>query len=319
MLVWEVLLLGLYHWPASGDNPWGGFRNGSTYVNAIYREGFSIYPVQNEFGTTGTYGFDKPRILVLGDSFTTGLELMPDRGYVAQLGARHPETYFVNAGLLGASVPDYILYAPYLEHVKPTFVIIQINHDDLTTNPLQQWNRNLFLHENGSLTIATNPLYAVDQKPSPFLAPSYLIPQSTVIHVLSTRLDKFARNTKSLPAPVEGPLETYHIAKQVRLLKQVYGNKIAFLYVPNQPSLYQDQLYVDPTLTRREALRSYVESEGAGFIDLTDPFLQYYHDTKQFPFGFSNSIMGNGHWNKAGNTMAADAVEKYLQTHGELS
>jgi lysophospholipase L1-like esterase len=309
VIIMELALDAIYYRPPTIDTDHGNvFIENTTYRNLLLHEGFSIYPVQNEFGTYGKINRSKPVVLSIGDSFTTGLEMPPESNYVSLLNSRFSHLQFVNAGILGTAIPDQILYKPYYDTYKPVLFILQVNANDFTTNPYDASNR---YHFSDNFSIVPNNVPDATFKDSLHTA-LYTIRLGNVqtLHKLIERLPDRHVPTQEFGGP-------YRIAQQMKLLTSTYGDKLVLLYVPNTPRIAENGIYsIDTHEDWHQEIVSEAKRQNIPLIDLSDPFIAYYNKTKQLPFGFPNTSPGSGHWNSVGQQIAADAVAAYVEEAG---
>jgi hypothetical protein len=312
ILIWEAFLFAFHHVPPKQSNGlWDAFPENSTFTRFVLDEGYSYYPVRN--GMFGTFSVieDKPRILVLGDSYTQGLEMMPEDNYVSLLSERFPGINFINAGIPGTAVPEQIVFYDRYEELNPQYYFLQINSDDFTSNPYQSWNHYRFEY-NGSLHVVRKheKAYFTDNIRR-VQGLGWLFDHSQVLRIIIGRTAAFF---KPQPPAYDELREDYYVDEQMALLHNRYGDRIAIIYVPNIPRIDRNGLYiVDEQNAWREELRTAAQRNNIPIIDLTEPFIEYYNRTGQFPFGFSNTQPGTGHWNKAGNQIAAEQIALFIE------
>lgn len=94
----------------------------------------------------------KPRVLVLGDSFTFGW-LTPDGAtYVDKLQARYRNDQFVNAAAAGWGTADYVRYVEsYCAAIRPALILVFLNTDDIG----RAYKSGLYSFADGTLTSET--------------------------------------------------------------------------------------------------------------------------------------------------------------------
>lgn len=100
----------------------------------------------------------KPRVLVLGDSFTFGW-LTPDGAtYVDKLQAHFRNYQFINGAAAGWGTADYVRYVEtYCADIRPAIILVFLNTDDIG----RAYRSGLYSFTNGALqseTVGIDPL-----------------------------------------------------------------------------------------------------------------------------------------------------------------
>ncbi len=91
----------------------------------------------------------KPRVLVLGDSFTFGWLIADGATYVDMLQDKYRNYQFINAAAAGWGTADYTKYVEnYCTDIKPQIVLAFLNSDDIA----RTFRSGLYAFENGKLT-----------------------------------------------------------------------------------------------------------------------------------------------------------------------
>ena len=104
------------------------------------------------------------------------------------------------------------------------------------------------------------------------------------------------------------------LLQEVNGLQKTYG-RIVLLYNPRDYPTLKEGTAV---LTSKNAhlaqeFMALAKEQGIAVLDMRPIFLRYFHETGQFPTGFSNSFPGKGHWNNAGHKLVAQAVYDFLK------
>ncbi|WP_127089710.1 SGNH/GDSL hydrolase family protein [Aquabacter cavernae] len=90
----------------------------------------------------------KPRVLVLGDSFTFGWLTPTGSTYVDKLQAGFPNDQFINGAAAGWGTADYVRYVEsYCASIKPRLILVFLNTDDIG----RAYKSGLYSYQDGTL------------------------------------------------------------------------------------------------------------------------------------------------------------------------
>ena len=95
------------------------------------------------------------------------------------------------------------------------------------------------------------------------------------------------------------------------------GAKLVIFY---QPRTRIDDVGNFINITDQESLeifKSICFENGILFVDMTDPFTKLYDEERILAHGFSNTAIGEGHLNKAGHKVVAEALAKAIKGESE--
>jgi|GEM_PF-6452963 len=269
------------------------------------------------------------KIAVLGDSFVESLQLPQKYNFTSLLEKKWPEANFINGGH-GAFNPSHYPYV--LERILTKTDV------DLTI---------LFLHPgelNALVTNRTNIIRnddneIVDIKPKPktddglkkivdpFISrsafvfhffrqikPAFDNAKQTLTRFLSPQNQNESSNNE-LPVDVKtliGELGTERFTIVLQKLKNLSNNNLIIVYfdeisyglngtTERYNNLNEDEIYKQAGL-----------KIGIPVFDLSDSLKDYYRKTHQPPFGFHNTSLTDGHLNRAGHQVIADAIASII-------
>jgi lysophospholipase L1-like esterase len=103
------------------------------------------------------------------------------------------------------------------------------------------------------------------------------------------------------------------VAIQLEALQDIWGDRLVIIYRPSLPALSYQGAGNDTPDVYRDEMISEMEAMGIPYINLYSPFLQAFRERRP-PFGFNNSILGQGHLNQFGHQLVADQVTEYLES-----
>lgn len=286
------------------------------YVHGI--EGYSVSRI-NSIGLRGPEIGPKrpgvPRILVLGDSLTEGLQVPLSKTFAARVGDKLAEAGIdvtsVDAGRSGASPADYITLAGWYRQVmKPDVTIVQLSDQDFDDD-VENRERRVYIERAGDgFSLRSNPEFvSADSMLSRFpqLAPVRNVPL----------LSLAAQNIQKARAVTDGVSEEY-VANEplidwvVAELAKRYPH-LVILYLPRTDYL---ECVADEVPTET-ALRAAAKRHGVVFVDARVPFNREFTQEHIAPLGFANTAPGSGHLNETGHevvaTELAPVVERALR------
>jgi hypothetical protein len=272
---------------------------------------------------------DGPPILLVGDSFTEGLQVSDAEHYghilerqLQLVGRSIPVLTF---GKSGCSVADYVAISTNLMAVyAPRWVIIQVQDGDLLGGA---WGKNApgfakFVQAGGKndIKVVVQPLPGTRKKSFfKWLAGEFpsALPYSFIYH----RVKEFQRwfQTEKPWFRVNAQVATrsesmkpfgseYPVDQEMKLLAEAFDHRLTLLYLapfdPKNPAKESDGEVV---------LRKLATSTGIRFVSLRDKFPGLAQRGKS-PYGFSNTQFNQGHWNSYGHEAAAQLLFNDLMT-----
>lgn len=279
------------------------------------REGFSWGRVNADGHVDGPPRPGSPRVLALGDSYTEGLQVPPERRF-SELLAAALDVDVVNAGQSGWS-PAHVVR--YLEReggrLAPDGLLVQVNDGDLPglVDPAR-------LHVDVRDPVCAPRLPDGFSTSGPAAWLDTLSGRSALVYLATSRmglllgrqLDRLRREwTAETRAPTRdaGVPTSQRAAMRACLARlAAHPQPLAVLYVPRLN--YGPSGACRPS--RPEVGRSYrALGEGLGIVvvDPTQDLCGAYATTGQPLHGFHNGRMGEGHLNEAGHRVVAEALE----------
>ncbi|MFC5704403.1 SGNH/GDSL hydrolase family protein [Cohnella faecalis] len=308
LMLWEVISrVAFYSSPATHDDPILG-RILSKGIRISGEEGYSI----TKFNSLGMRNVElhqkngNMRYLVLGDSYTEGLQVSDKQLFSSLLDNKSKTIDVINAGRSGASPATYIQLASYYKkEIDPDFTIIQLNQDDFYGDAFNK-NSDFYVEKyQGQYRALKNEHLSR----SNIIAEK--IPQLNFISEISVVRKAFI-NLQNLiqSSPPKDKIQTFdHEAASWMLeqMKQSYTN-VVVLYIPTIDYYHYEN---------DNSLEDYLETKsseiGLDFINMRLPFIESFQKTQQPAHGFNNTVPGTGHINKIGHKLIADELNKYFK------
>jgi len=91
------------------------------------------------------------------------------------------------------------------------------------------------------------------------------------------------------------------------------GAEIIIVYHPSVALQKDGSLKVITEDHSTDAFSALCADNGITFLDMSERFLEEYEKNHTLPYGFKNSSVGNGHFNKYGHAMIADELYKVIE------
>lgn len=273
-------------------------------------------------GERAGYPADAPAVLVLGDSFTEALEVNDDEVYthvaqeaLAKVGIR---LGFVNAGLAGRSVADYVGFADrHKKLFSPAWTVVTLRDDDLAEDTERPAKTAFKRDAGGRLQVSFD-----EDRTAPGVRDALWNAPSIFVRYSAYRLHKFVEAAEAEPpmffaASHEGrkapPTDyaQYAVEEELDLLRAAYGGKVTVVTLPyilfkagGEPTI------LDSNVRRR--LLSYCKATGMSCVEPSAAFLAMARGYRS-PFGFPNSQFNYGHMNPDGHRIVGEELAKELQ------
>jgi hypothetical protein len=116
--------------------------------------------------------------------------------------------------------------------------------------------------------------------------------------------------TTGEPAPTTSRQPDFEM--QLAALKEVFGDRLMLLFNSYPTNLGRSD--------RSPLDQDILQAIGNQRIPVVDLFADYQQAFKEFrpPFGFNNSLLGQGHLNEHGHALVAEALVSYLETTNDL-
>ncbi len=265
---------------------------------------------------------DRPRVLVLGDSYTEALQVDDGETFAdvaeARLRAIGSDTQLINEGSSTRSVAHYIALAPrFAELFSPTWTVVQLRDSDVMADA---WHPAKTHFER----TAGEGLRVVRVAPSARHGFSRILwdwrQRSALVGYAVVRLGELrevashepplfrAAETPRVTWEITSTPEDYPVEAELAALVDAFDARVTLLYLasfdPTAP------LTPTPTETRVSA---YAASRGIGFVNTRT----LHSELRGWsPFGFSNTPYNQGHLNSLGHRLAGDLLAVELRQRG---
>jgi len=181
-----------------------------------------------EYGDTGVT--NRPKVLVLGDSFTQAYDVSNEHSYYHLLkSALNVEMFAYGCGGYG-TLQEYLVLDHFVDHIQPTVLVLQLSYNDFINNCYElelqtPWHNNAmrrpYLQEDGTV------FYAMPKTDLPALR-SFGQKHSRLIDFVFTRLDRSQLKRQLASARSEPDVVTQWgtntvYRKSVAITDQVFG------------------------------------------------------------------------------------------------
>jgi hypothetical protein len=257
------------------------------------------------FRLFGDVAAAKPRILVLGDSFTEASMVSDGETYYHRLAALRPDLEFFAIGSGGyGTLQEYMLLDEWADLIRPSLVLVQLHPNDLINNShalesRSTTNNNQMTRpywENGRAVErfpenpSWGPLYNLARR-------SYLLRLANVnLHVLRSRSAGSDERTLTAADPdvVRATAVTVELLRRLR----------ARAGVPVAAFSVRSEAYF-PFWSRADVCRR----AGIGFIEGVGERVEAAEDAGERVTGAPI----DSHWNSRGHELAADVIGDWLR------
>jgi lysophospholipase L1-like esterase len=255
----------------------------------------------------------KFRILVLGDSFTEGVQVGEDDLFTARLERRNPQLEVLNAGVAGYGTVQEYLYLAHagLQH-NPDLVLVMVFENDLTDNCLSVYpgfgTRPYAGRTDGSLRIVSEPDPAGFAKyalPVPFA--STLNRHSLFFYFVNGQYQKLrATHMRGLQGADRkranqcGPYDVmFGVLDEMARLLSARGIRLALVFVPSREQAQQGSAAV------LQPVIDYCARNGIAHLSLLPRFSRELSTTQPY-------LPTDMHWSRSGHRLAADELSRFL-------
>ena len=253
-----------------------------------------------------------PRALLMGDSFTQGLQVREGERYSEVLERLVPGLEVLNVSTGGRSPIHYALYLPRFQAAfRPSFTIVQVNDADLSEM------------EDARTDAVTLAEFRGPPSPSPAGARADrwverlhdLGRRSALLREISARVEllakqeyaRLARKVTGRRANTEDVVALPATPRAEAMVDSLLGEVVRLsprtilVYVPHLR--YFDAVPRDAYPVRRAWYRALAERRGLAFVDPTDALLAEFRRTGEPLQGFANTRPGIGHMNARGHEL----------------
>lgn len=283
-------------------------------VHLFSNEGYGV----TSFGNDGlvvnkVIHDDVPRVLFLGDSFVEANHVSDEYKFTEIIEKRWNKEYLdnpiqtLNLGLSAIDLRTHLQFAQDIDaHFSPSLVIILLDDNDfrvISQNPdmLTDIENGRFdnLVRRGREPVGNQLLYRLGIK------------SFAVRLKLQTRA--FTNNPKietAVPMDEGAVQAAYQI--QLSALRKVWGERLVIIQHEHVNNFGQDDFVRTDTI-----LAKTIRTQKIPVIDLYGA-LSETTKAKQPPYGFNNSTIGEGHFNRRGHEIVADEVLRYLESVSDI-
>ncbi len=119
---------------------------------------------------------------------------------------------------------------------------------------------------------------------------------------------KAAAGTDTPVDPARYEASLARLLGRVGAVSAAHGVKTVLVYMPTLTPDGQGQLHTDTRPDEREIFERLAAENGLLFLDLTGTYTRAAEEDGRLPFGFSNTAPGQGHVNRLGHRLFAEAV-----------
>jgi hypothetical protein len=297
---------------------WFGWVSPKSSFYVWGKEGFAITYYDGPPGEISTPFQGGDNIILLGDSFTEGLQVSNDNKFasVAEIVLREDgfNIDLHNLGRSGKALADYVYEIPGFQlFYHPIAIVIQLSESDF----LESFNMskaNYFIRENSKIIDVFNKNKFNDN----FIVSDVISNNFRLMLWEQYGKSRYDQMMKK-PSPetdVSSAPEAFNIslAKQQMdlLIKASNGTPLIFVLIPHAPYISGDQIKMDDS--KHENLKGFLSSYPQ-FI-LVDPLPEFQNLTSSgiLPMGFINSpTPGWGHLNQMGNEVLGKLLAKRIE------
>lgn len=276
---------------------------------------------QNANGHRGEYyapakAAGKYRILVLGDSFTEGVQVNEEELFSSRLEKIDPELEVLNGGVAGyGTVQEYLYLISEGLKFSPDLVLMMFYDNDLSDNCLSSYPgfgpRPYAVWKDGDAQIVEQLDYTEFKKfviPAPFW--TFLNRHSYLYYFMNSNIyqrlfaDKMRRLQRSDLERTRncGRYEIfYKIVERTKDLLTTKGIDFGIVLIPTREDVEKGES------TTQEPIVKFCRERHIGCVSLLDRFVR--EKTSGNRLYFSSDI----HWTKTGHSVAADEINKTVK------
>ena len=294
--------------------------------NSIVRERSEGW-ARTEVGPYGTTGLftdeytDNPVLAIWGDSYIEGFNVS-DQAKAGAVITRYCnktekcDYVGMNIGMSGRSIADYYFAIPEYEDVFPQIVhhyIVIANFNDILPDKESAY----FARFVSSPELAMNK--STYKQTAPMLKQVLHTLKLDFVWHLAKKIYKkefsfipsFKQTERTDSSTARKSLSKIDKSWQFLLTKmaKITDKPLTFVYCPKVPVIDNNRIrFTDPDHDLAKKFENMCKSNGFGFINLKDAFIDCFNKYKKFPRGFCNSRPSQGHMNAKGHSILAYTI-----------
>lgn len=264
---------------------------------------------------------DRPRILVLGDSFTEALQVDDGETFcdVAEAIIRRDggTAQLVNAGASTRSLADYIaLKQGFADLFSPSWTVVELGDSDVTADAWQPARTRFERAADSSLRVIRVPppargrasqiLWNWRQRSSLI---GYTVVRLGELRELAAKEPPLFRAADAdRPHPSTSPSLDFPVEAELDALFSAFEGRLTVLYL----SRFDPSALREPTVVEAR-VAAHAASRGIGVVATRSRFSSL---GSSAPFGFANTPYNSGHMNALGHHIAGELLAAELQRRG---
>lgn len=304
-----------------------------TYRHRSEGWGMTHYGAYGIGGIPDAASDPRAKILIWGDSYVAAHGVNDQDKMAQQLSHLFSRNRIpvlaVGIGFSGASMADYYFrmprYEKLLSSVRGHFIMIAQPDEDIVPDRQEQ-GQSRFLRISEPPGFALHEAHQQvlpQQKLKMRLSMSYL----DFIIILKKRVanikPRFAPTIQRVSAkaesgdhvPFTSPAdEKRAFAFLCHSLRSQTTLPLTMVYLPRIPRIEQGKIvFTDPFAKRMATFARICREHNIGFLNLGGSFIHLYEESGRFPRGFANSRPGQGHLNRHGHGLVAQALYEYAK------
>ncbi len=274
-------------------------------------EGYSITIVDKNGYLNPDKELADEYVLIMGSSHTQGKEVSPDKKFSVLINDSYGDDKYLhtyNIACDGSYLPTQIKYFKAALEAFPgaSIVVIEIASTAFDTSVLEQ-SLNQPEYDPLDSAVWFENMSITDKIRS--AVKDYIPMLSKIKRNYMTIKEAKAVQVKQ---PID--LDEYRIVinKALQLIRSETDVPIVFVYHPGVIVNYDGSVTLGYSETN-DIFEDACLQNGIDVIDTGEAFLECYENSKELPYGFSNTTLGTGHLNATGHKIIADEIIEYLE------
>ena len=269
--------------------------------------------------SSGKYGFKlfgnntaKPKVFIVGDSFTDANQVSNDKTYWAVLADNFKNRQFYVYGSGGyGNLQEFMIIDKYLDEIKPDVLLLQFSTNDFINNDYNLEAASYRSNNGMTRPYLTSSGKIFYENPRHLkILPEFLINHSRLFFILNYKMQVFFYVWKD-NATVEKEIQTmgsrHEGFRQAAALTKIILQKIR----ERAPGVKIFAFCVDYEQPYYDEFKEIAKSLGIEFIDGIPQAVKTAEDS-----GHETRAADKGHWNELGNKIAGEKLSEYFLTHG---